>query len=217
MRSALPALTLSTLDPSSQSGCCASSRPPSATPAARTSAASRPSSSPCTECQEAASLRSSCGCAKHHSSQPLPRVFSLCRSPAGDASITSALCLCGRQGMSVGEPSYVAEPLLLGILSGNEFTVTLRDLRALPSDPAAPAAAAAEPAEALEARVRTAVAALRNSGFVNYFGLQRFGASAGARTHVVGAAVLRGDWAAAVDLILGPRADEVRRLCLCSK
>lgn len=103
----------------------------------------------------------------------------------------------------MGECSYVAEPLVLGNLTGNEFTVTLRNVRPLVET-------AEEPPATLEARARAAVASLRQTGFMNYFGLQRFGAASGARTHVVGAAVLRGDWAAAVDLILAPRADEAR-------
>lgn len=42
--------------------------------------------------------------------------------------------------------------------------------------------------------------ALKTNGFINYFGLQRFGA--GAPTHLVGSALLKGDWSAASDLIL---------------
>lgn len=163
------------------------------------------------------------------------------------------------QGMAVGEAGYSSSQLGLGQLSGNEFTITLRDLRALAAGGADTLAAAVEPepdAAALEARARGAVDSLRGTGFINYFGLQRFGASCGARTHVVGArraasnadcptnrlrppsrphasflsgmtlfrrirlarrilchagaALIRGDWQAAVDMLLAPRTDEAR-------
>lgn len=151
------------------------------------------------------------------------------RSVAFTFHTRGAIAPLRSQGMAVGEASYVAEPLVLGNLTGNEFTVTLRDLRALPPAEAggsgsggggaavAAGGDAAESPEALEARARAAVAALRGSGFINYFGLQRFGAASGARTHVVGAALLRGDWTAAVDLILAPRADEARERLLSSR
>lgn len=45
---------------------------------------------------------------------------------------------------------------------------------------------------------------LKSKGFVNYFGMQRFGTQS-VPTHAVGLAMLSGDLAAAVDLILMPR------------
>ena len=70
------------------------------------------------------------------------------------------------------------------MLAGNHFTIVLRDVRAEP------------------AALETALAALRARGFVNYFGLQRFGANVDASTHEVGAALLRSDWQQAARLIL---------------
>lgn len=49
-----------------------------------------------------------------------------------------------------------------------------------------------------------ALAVLKTRGFVNYFGMQRFGTQS-VPTHAVGLAMLAGDLAAAVDLILMPR------------
>jgi hypothetical protein len=49
--------------------------------------------------------------------------------------------------------------------------------------------------------VLQAATALATSGFLNYFGLQRFGTHA-VPTHAVGVALLAGDFAAAVELIL---------------
>ena len=90
-------------------------------------------------------------------------------------------------GMRVGAAERAAAPLGLGALRGNRFSLTLRDVRgATPAD------------------VASALCALRARGFVNYFGLQRFGSGPpGSRTHSVGAALLRGAWPDAVDRLLG--------------
>ena len=90
----------------------------------------------------------------------------------------------------VGDFSYVAEPLRLGMLSANHFTITLRDV------------------DASEQELETALQSLRRNGFLNYFGLQRFGHAADAPTHAIGAAMLRTDWDEALRLIMAPRADD---------
>ena len=103
-------------------------------------------------------------------------------------------------GVRVGDFEYAREQLHLGDLQGNHFTVTLRDVQA----------------PAGEAAVGAALEELRGTGFVNYFGLQRFG-HADAPTHKVGVALLRGDWAEAVRLVLtsyareGPAAEACAR------
>lgn len=52
--------------------------------------------------------------------------------------------------------------------------------------------------------INAAVNGLSKNGFINYYGLQRFG-SGSVPTHFVGAALLRGEWRHAVSLILGTR------------
>lgn len=52
-----------------------------------------------------------------------------------------------------------------------------------------------------------AVGTIRNHGFINYYGMQRFG-TAPVPTHVVGLALLRSDWQLATTLLLAPRAGE---------
>lgn len=47
---------------------------------------------------------------------------------------------------------------------------------------------------------------LSKKGFINYFGLQRFGVRD--PTHIKGAALLRGDWANAAYLILKDEIDD---------
>eukprot|EP00250_Pteridium_aquilinum_P011521 c20125_g1_i1 orf=439-2703(-) len=93
-------------------------------------------------------------------------------------------------GIKVGDFSYVDKALVLGQLSGNQFTITLRGVAAEDDD-----------------IIKEAAVSLGNSGFINYFGLQRFGTGA-VPTFTVGAALLRGDWEAAVHLILQPRDGE---------
>jgi tRNA pseudouridine13 synthase len=45
---------------------------------------------------------------------------------------------------------------------------------------------------------------LKDKGFINYFGMQRFGTHSIA-THDIGIQILKGDWKNAVDLIVGSR------------
>ncbi len=122
--------------------------------------------------------------------------------------------------VAVGDFAMVARALHLGELRGNRFTVTVRDVRA---------GGAREPAEAA-ARAAMGAWAQRGFRFVSFFGLQRFGGTAlgaegGApapaaadspapalppamRTHLVGRALLRGEWAEALALVLSPRAGD---------
>ncbi|KAG0518732.1 hypothetical protein BDA96_09G202300 [Sorghum bicolor] len=93
-------------------------------------------------------------------------------------------------GIKVGNFCYVKEGLVLGQLTGNRFTITLRGVTAESED-----------------MIKNAVDGLGKNGFINYYGLQRFG-SGSVPTHLVGAALLRGEWKAAVNLILDPREGE---------
>ena len=86
----------------------------------------------------------------------------------------------------MGNATYGKRPFKLGDLSGNRFTIILRDVDA--------------DSEALG----KAVAAWSEAGYVNYFGLQRFGTGA-VPTHTVGLAIIKQDWKEAVNLILKPR------------
>jgi tRNA pseudouridine13 synthase len=52
-----------------------------------------------------------------------------------------------------------------------------------------------------------AMESIKTKGFINYYGMQRFGTSH-IPTHAVGLAILQQDWALAVDLLLRPRPGE---------
>ncbi|KAK7258713.1 hypothetical protein RIF29_24295 [Crotalaria pallida] len=107
-------------------------------------------------------------------------------------------------GIKVGDFCYVSEGLVLGQLWGNRFTITLRfifepttltySLRGVVSD--------------TEDTIKASADALGRHGFINYFGLQRFG-SGSVPTHLIGAALLRGEWEVAVDFILDPRDGDI--------
>ena len=89
----------------------------------------------------------------------------------------------------------VKEPLRLGDLSGNRFEIVLRDVKCSPTI------------------VEAAVTALQTSGFINYFGLQRFGRG-GSGSHLIGRDVLRGNWRGVVEQLFtsreGERSDIIR-------
>eukprot|EP00177_Eucheuma_denticulatum_P008533 GFKZ01015533.1.p1 GENE.GFKZ01015533.1~~GFKZ01015533.1.p1 ORF type:complete len:753 (-),score=118.44 GFKZ01015533.1:1497-3755(-) len=86
-------------------------------------------------------------------------------------------------------PKGSHRPLNLGDLRGNRFTIVLRDLHL------------SSPAD--EENINAAVDGLNAHGFVNYFGLQRFGTGVSG-THQTGFAILRGDFEDACRRILLP-------------
>ncbi|KAF6264278.1 pseudouridine synthase [Scenedesmus sp. NREL 46B-D3] len=100
-------------------------------------------------------------------------------SPAKLAALNPRL-----RGIKLGDFEFAASHLSLGQLGGNRFKLLMRDVSS--SD---------------EEHIASAVSELRGKGFLNYFGLQRFGIGA-VPTHRVGAALLRGEWQAAVRLVL---------------
>ncbi|XP_034945615.1 uncharacterized protein Pus7 [Chelonus insularis] len=91
------------------------------------------------------------------------------------------------RGVFVGNFKFVDKKLELGSLKGNRFTIALRNVTA--------------PDEEID----KAMTSLRDNGFINYYGLQRFGTVADIPTHDIGKALLQAKWEEAVDLILKPR------------
>ncbi|XP_055011844.1 pseudouridylate synthase 7 homolog, partial [Boleophthalmus pectinirostris] len=89
--------------------------------------------------------------------------------------------------LKLGNFSYKNQPLKLGELKGNHFTIVIRNITG--SDD----------------QVNQAMTSLKETGFINYFGMQRFGTTA-VPTFKVGKAILKNDWNEVVDLILLPRS-----------
>ncbi|KAF8760163.1 tRNA pseudouridine synthase D [Rhizoctonia solani] len=96
----------------------------------------------------------------------------------------------GERRVRVSDINYRKGYLELGMLKGNEFVITLRNVKA-------------ESPEVID----KAMGSLKENGFINYYGMQRFGTSA-IPTHSIGLALLRSDWRLATSLLLRPRPGE---------
>lgn len=89
------------------------------------------------------------------------------------------------RGVKLGSFQYVSDPIRLGDLNGNQFVISIRDIDNVDN-------------------VDAALTNLRENGFINYFGLQRFGTFS-VSTHTIGQSILKGDYDAAVAGILQPQ------------
>lgn len=110
------------------------------------------------------------------------------------------------KGMVVGNFKYEDSILSLGDLGGNEFIIVIRDVI---FDPDANLT--------LEEILQKGCESLTKNGFINYFGMQRFGTFS-ISTHTVGKELLSGNWEGAVGLILSdqdnvlPKSKEARQI-----
>lgn len=95
------------------------------------------------------------------------------------------------RNLFIGNFSYKRTGLELGDLGGNHFTIALRNI---------------EPG-ALEIATK-ALDGLEERGFVNYFGLQRFGTVESVKTSDIGLAMIKSQWTKAAEMILQPRPNE---------
>lgn len=101
------------------------------------------------------------------------------------------------RGAYIGDFQYHPTALELGDLGGNEFCITLRDC-VFPNDLYDDAS---QRQSAIRYQLDKDVASLTNRGFLNYYGLQRFG-SFTRSTDTIGMKLLQGDLAGAVSDIL---------------
>ncbi|XP_035219310.1 pseudouridylate synthase 7 homolog isoform X2 [Stegodyphus dumicola] len=90
--------------------------------------------------------------------------------------------------IKVGNIVYKNDQMKLGDLLGNSFVIILRQV------------------EGDTKTVEQAVESLSSKGFINYYGMQRFGTSS-ISTHSIGRALLMGNWKTAINLILKPRLE----------
>lgn len=97
----------------------------------------------------------------------------------------------------IGDFQYQIYGLELGDLKGNEFVITLRDCKLDGSDDGDATARVTAAKTYLSESLR----GLHDKGFLNYYGLQRFGTFA-TRTDVVGLKILKGDFKGACEDIL---------------
>lgn len=85
----------------------------------------------------------------------------------------------------------VSEPLTLGQLSGNRFEIVLREIQVDPSI------------------VEAACEGLKSTGYINYFGLQRFGRGGSeSGSHLLGQEIFLSNWKGALDLMFKPLGND---------
>ncbi|KZT16844.1 tRNA pseudouridine synthase D, partial [Neolentinus lepideus HHB14362 ss-1] len=114
----------------------------------------------------------------------------------------------GERGVRIADLSYKRQGLELGNLKGNAFVITLRySLPHSPSLPPSRSQPACRNVHAASPTLDRALSSLRTRGFVNYYGMQRFG-TASIPTHAIGLALLQGAWQKAVSMILRERPGE---------
>ncbi|TVY50580.1 Multisubstrate pseudouridine synthase 7 [Lachnellula cervina] len=105
----------------------------------------------------------------------------------------------------IGNFEYKKNKLELGELGGNQFTITLRDCQ-FPNEAGLDEEARLELGRTLAG---DAVKYLQANGFINYFGLQRFG-TFGIGTHQIGMKILKEDFEGAVWDILSYTEETLR-------
>ena len=89
-----------------------------------------------------------------------------------------------REGFTADLVGYVPRPVSRAVVSGNRFEITLREC-----------------CPHIGERIGEATGLARSRGLPNFYGLQRFG-TAGAGTHRIGRALVKGDFEGAVKLML---------------
>ncbi|XP_011179684.2 pseudouridylate synthase 7 homolog [Zeugodacus cucurbitae] len=131
-----------------------------------------------------------------------PSHVNYCGTKDKRAKTTQKFCIKRRlpsQILSAAQKSYVRignftfsnDVLKLGDLKGNRFRIALRHV------------------SGDEAEIQQALENLRDKGFINYFGLQRFGNHADIPTYEIGVALLKADYKTVAELILKPRSNDI--------
>jgi len=126
---------------------------------------------------------------KDRRGRTLQRVaVSLIKSETIEATVKKLRCPA-----AVGNYSFHPEGLRLGDLSGNNFEVGIKDV------------------EIDCNTLNDTMQYFKEHGFINYFGMQRFGTSE-VPTHQIGLNILKKDLQGAIDLILQPRESQYSEL-----
>lgn len=110
------------------------------------------------------------------------------------------------KGMTIGNFKFSDTSLNLGDLHGNEFVIVIRDVKTHP-----------DAKLSLEELLKESCQSLTDNGFINYYGMQRFGTFS-VSTHEVGKEILLSNWEKAAQLILSdqenvlPKSKEARQI-----
>ncbi|TMW52189.1 hypothetical protein DOY81_002748 [Sarcophaga bullata] len=94
-------------------------------------------------------------------------------------------------GVKLGNFEFSTNVLKLGDLKGNRFRIALRNLTGE------------------RQQIESSLNSVKEQGFINYFGLQRFGNCSTVPTYEIGVALLKADYKLACELILKPRENDV--------
>ena len=105
----------------------------------------------------------------------------------------------GYSVVHIGNFEYVSKELRLGSLKGNRFDIILRNVKLLDEDGSDNTAKRKQVLE-------QAAQSMKDKGFINYFGTQRFGKFN--NTHLVGIAVLQGYFEKAVNILMEPNSED---------
>ena len=117
----------------------------------------------------------------------------------------------GRSVIRIGNFSYVSEDLRLGRLSGNRFDIVLRNIYADDVDGKdTETTSQADRFVNAKDSLQQIGSTFKKSGFINYFGMQRFGKFHD--THEVGLAVLKQNFEEAVNIIMKEKPDELEKV-----
>ncbi|OIR58637.1 MAG: pseudouridine synthase [Amphiamblys sp. WSBS2006] len=98
--------------------------------------------------------------------------------------------------LRIGNIAPSKKPVQLGEHSGNHFHLFIRNIATL-------AEMTHEEKTGKIGEIRKNIEAIKQNGFINYFGMQRFGVDSETPTHTVGAHMMRGEWEKACKTILG--------------
>ncbi|CDK25679.1 unnamed protein product [Kuraishia capsulata CBS 1993] len=97
------------------------------------------------------------------------------------------------KGIRLGGFAYADSALSLGDLQGNAFVITIKDVQCV------------KEGQSIEVAVKSSLESLKAKGFINYFGMQRFGTFS-ISTHEVGTQLLKANWKQAVNMLLSEQA-----------
>ncbi|KDQ29347.1 hypothetical protein PLEOSDRAFT_1064122 [Pleurotus ostreatus PC15] len=126
-------------------------------------------------------------------------VFKLANGISGRKPVEEALKKRGDRGVRITDFNYRKASLELGMLKGNAFVITLRSAPLTNES----RNVQVDSSETIDKALNT----IKNKGFINYYGMQRFG-TASVPTHAIGLAILKAEWQKAISLILRKRPGE---------
>lgn len=125
----------------------------------------------------------------------------------------------GYSVVQTGNFQYVSKELRLGQLKGNRFDIILRNIKILKekNDDTCIDSSIGDEGKAIISNgdnneskrkevLERAAKSMKDNGFINYFGTQRFGKFT--NTHLVGIAVLQGDLKKAIGILMEPNTED---------